>query len=534
MNKFNLIKEHGNKIHYILFPILFLLCWKNIDDFGVSLDDEIYYLNGVNTYEYIKHFFLSFNNKDINLEEYRSQLKEWPIIFELVLVFICEILNINKIEKIYLISHQLNFIIFFISLFYFYKFINKRFKNSLLASLSVLFLVLSPRIFTESFYNSRDIFFMSLFIFFIHHCFCFVENKNYSNLLKLSFFSALLINAKVLGLIPFSMFCSLYAYNFLNTKKRFYENVNKIFFFIIFNCFFIYLFWPYLWNNPIINLYTAFRDILIYHENLIVLNFYFGEYIESTSTPWHYRIVWFLITTPLVILFLFFCGISLSLKKFLVIIKKSLATKYKIETKEFIDLFLFLVLISSLLTVIEFNNSKFGGWRHIYYLYPIIIYFSINFFDFILNKKSNNLKILIVLLITFNLTYNLSWIYKNHPNQYVYFNLVNKRYFMNNFDLDWWGISHKEAITYILDNDKNKKIKINGKGFTNLRDSVLYLAQDKKSRVILTNINEADYIIDNKMKRVRDYKKNENINFEDYYDIKVDGFIINKVLKKVN
>ena len=87
MNKFNLIKEHGNKIHYILFPILFLLCWKNIDDFGVSLDDEIYYLNGVNTYEYIKHFFLSFNNKDINLEEYRSQLKEWPIIFELVLLF---------------------------------------------------------------------------------------------------------------------------------------------------------------------------------------------------------------------------------------------------------------------------------------------------------------------------------------------------------------------------------------------------------------------------------------------------------------
>ena len=534
MNKLDFIKKNELKIQNILFLVLFLLCWRNIDDFGVSIDDEIYYLNGVNTYEYIKHFFLSFNNKDINLQEYRNQLKEWPIIFELLLVFICEILNINKIEKIYLISHQLNFIIFFISLFYFYKLINKRFNNNLLAYLSVLFLILSPRIFAESFYNSRDIFFMSLFIFFIYYCFCFVENKNYLNLFKLSFFSALLINAKVLGLIPFLTFCFLYTYNFLNTKKRFYKNMNKIFFFIILNFLFIYLFWPYLWNNPIINLYTAFRDILIYHENLIVLNFYFGEYIESTSTPWHYRIVWFLITTPLIILFLFFCGIALSAKKFIFDIKKTFVAEYRIEAKEFIDLFLFLILIGSLFTVIEFNRSKFGGWRHIYYLYPLILYFSIDFFDFILRKKFNNLKILIILLTILNLTFNLSWIYKNHPNQYVYFNLANKKYFMNNFDLDWWGISHKEAINYILNNDKNKKIKINGKGFTSLRDSVLYLPQDKKSRVILTNINDADYIIDNKMKRVRDYRKNDDIKFEEYYNIKVDGFIINKVLKKVN
>ena len=76
MNKLDFIKKNELKIQNILFLVLFLLCWRNIDDFGVSIDDEIYYLNGVNTYEYIKHFFLSFNNKDINLQEYRNQLKE--------------------------------------------------------------------------------------------------------------------------------------------------------------------------------------------------------------------------------------------------------------------------------------------------------------------------------------------------------------------------------------------------------------------------------------------------------------------------
>ena len=31
---------------------------------------------------------------------------------------------------------------------------------------------------------------------------------------------------------------------------------------------------------------------------------------------------------------------------------------------------------------------------------------------------------------------------------------------MKNFDLDWWGISHKKSIDYILSNDNNKKIKV--------------------------------------------------------------------------
>ena len=32
------------------------------------------------------------------------------------------------------------------------------------------------------------------------------------------------------------------------------------------------------------------------------------------------------------------------------------------------------------------------------------------------------------------------------------------------------------------------------------------------------------------MKRVRDYRKNDDIKFEEYYNIKVDGFIINNYI----
>ena len=93
---------------YLYFVAIFLVCWLKIEDYGVTLDDELYYRNGVNSYEYIKNFFLSLFNNEINLFEYKSKVKEWPIVFELFLVFICNIFNINQIEGIYLTSLNYN------------------------------------------------------------------------------------------------------------------------------------------------------------------------------------------------------------------------------------------------------------------------------------------------------------------------------------------------------------------------------------------------------------------------------------------
>ena len=64
------------------------------------------------------------------------------------------------------------------------------------------------------------------------------------------------------------------------------------------------------------------------------------------------------------------------------------------------------------------------------------------------------------IVILSNLGYNLIWFLKNHPHQYVYFNFITKDYAMKNFDLDWWGVSHKSSIEYILANDEKDKIKI--------------------------------------------------------------------------
>jgi hypothetical protein len=533
VNKTN-YKEKIEKYSIYIFIIgFFSFCSIYIKDFGVTLDDEIYYLNGLNTYEYVKNLFLSILNKDINIDIYKNKLKEWPIIFEFFLVFLSDIIGIKNIDKVYLLSHQLNFILFCSALTIFYKLIQKRFDNFYLSFLSILLIILSPRIFGESFYNSRDIFFMSLFIFYSYSAYIFLQKKNYRNVIIFSILTALLINTKILGIIPIALFILIYIYNFLNTLKKFVNEKNIIIFFILTTLIFIYSLWPYLWANPIINLYLAFKNILVLHENLIVVNYYFGNYIHSDMMPWHYRTVWFLITTPIIILLLFIIGmISQSFRTFDTL-KKSLNKNYNFDKNIFFDLFFFLTFIVTLFLVIELNSSKFGGWRHLYFLYPIVIYFSIYCIKFLKNKFTNKLSIIIFFfLLTINMTFNFFWILKNHPNQYLYFNLLNKKYFMKNFDLDWWGVTHKTIIDYILKNDGGDKIHVYAKGFTNLRDTYLYLNEENKSRIILSNFNDAKYIIDNKMKRIRPYNYNYNNEFSKYYILKVDGEVITEVYIK--
>ena len=82
MNKINNLRKYKDYSIYVFIAFFFIICLSFLKDFGVTLDDEIYYLNGLNTYNYVKNFLLGVTNSEINVDVYRDKLKEWPIIFE--------------------------------------------------------------------------------------------------------------------------------------------------------------------------------------------------------------------------------------------------------------------------------------------------------------------------------------------------------------------------------------------------------------------------------------------------------------------
>ena len=537
--------RNKNIIIYLVFSAIFLVGINIYRDYGLTLDDEIYRKNGEFYYEYIKILFLSKSVLGLNDLESLSEkilgeigIINHPVFYELILAIFIDLLNINYSKEIYEFSHFLNFFIFFISLIFFYKLISKKFSSFFYGLFSIIILFLSPRIFAEVFYNSRDIFFLSLFIFNIYSGHVFLEKQNLKTSILFSLTSALLINAKVLGVVPPILFLFFY---FLNTLSK--ENIKRsgskfIFLIISATIFFIYIFWPYLWNDPVHNLINAFKDIINLQNNMVLLNFYLGEHISSTNTPWHYRIVWFLVSTPIFILFFFIVGFILLLIQIIKGLMRLDETNDDLwkNNDQMFDFYLFSTLIVVVVGTIKLNISQFGGWRHLYFLYPLVITFALLGFEFI-NKSLKNLKfkLIIFLIIGINLSYIIYWDYKHHPHQQVFFNYITKNYAKKNFELDYWGLSNLHSIKYILKNNDNYPVKVGTISFSSLEESTLMLNENVKENILIVyDLNDADFLINNYMRRIRKNFIVDESKYVKYFEIVVDETPINTVYKKIN
>ena len=123
--------------------------------------------------------------------------------------------------------------------------------------------------------------------------------------------------------------------------------------------------------------------------------------------------------------------------------------------------------------------------------------------------------------------------YKNHPFQMVYFNSIAGKNLQDKFEHDYWGLSNKNAIKYILKKDTREVIKIFGISGTRLDYTVkFYLNPSSQKRLkIVKNLNEADYIItiyNGKLRRKDILKKGYKI----FNEIEVDGIAINSTFVK--
>ena len=533
-----LIKEK----YYLILFIIFIFVGINIyKDFGLSIDDEYYRINGV----FYKDFIIKYVNLLLNLnfselellknEIDGSSLRNHPALFETLIAFTSDLFQINEIEKIYELSHLVNYIIYLLSLIFIFKLLNTRYNSKTISIVAVILIFLTPRFFAESFYNSRDIFFFSLFVFNIYAIQNVISNNRTRNIIIYSFTAALLINAKILGIVPFLIFMIMYIINLFEKNKNISTNIKKIAIILVSTFVFIVILWPYLWFDPIDNFIKAYLDIIDNHNRLSVITFFNGEYLSSISTPWYYRIIWFYITTPIIVCILFTIGLSYVIKNFVKNIVNLEEKKTRIWTNnsEFYDFYLLLVLICICFLVIKFNISQFNGWRHLYFLYCAVIYFSVYGYNTIIKNKKNYFKYFINFIIFLNISYNLTWIYKNHPYQNNYFNLVSFKYATSKFDLDYWGLSNYQSLKFILNNDNRSNINVSTISFSDLKVSVLKLNSSERKRInIVYDPKESDYLINSYMPKL---KKNFIISSDTFtrlHDIKVNNTSINTIYKK--
>ena len=269
-------------------------------------------------------------------------------------------------------------------------------------------------------------------------------------------------------------------------------------------------------------------------------NFYLGDYYEISNLPWHYIFVWIGITTPIFYLVLFIIGFSnytLRLKKrFFKITNNNSVNDLWMGEKELEDLIFYILFVAPIFIVILLNSTLYNGWRHLFFVYPCFLLIALKglyLIDLNYFKKKNLYIRIIISIFLAQITFAMI---KDHPHQNVYFNFLSGKNIEEKFELDYWGLSNKQALEYILKNDSRSIIKIGSAGPISIENSKQILSSVEKSRIQISKNSKSDYIIDNYINWYGKYKKKRYEipkNFKIYKEIFVSGKKIISVYKKV-
>ncbi len=530
----------SNYFIYIFFLVYLLTGILIFDDYPVTPDEELHRVNGLISLKYILNLFsinwfkfTEFTNVPDLYDDWR---KSYGVLFDLPISFFQVMLKIDN-QNIFLLRHFLNFIIFFIGVIYFYKLINENFSNKL-ALLGTLILITSPRIFSHSFYNSKDILFLSLIIIAVFYCIKLLKKNNIKNLILASLFCALATNIRIIALyLPILTFIFYIYFEETNLKKNIFKFL-IIFFFSYF--LFIYLIWPFLWAAPFKNFFLILKESTAYpnHWNFNIL--YLGKYLNPENIPWHYFFVWLTITTPPIFLLMIVFGVFVFLKNYLrfffkIDFKKNISLWT--DKNQMINLFIFLNFFIPIFFVICLNSTLYNGWRHLFFIYPFLIYLSL--YGVSLIKKNLKFLRILISIIIIQLFSNIYIIYNSHPVQNTYFNIFAKKFVRGNMPIDYWGLGNKKTIEYVL--KKNKNISISTSSFTPLHylklskeknnnfDKITYNGTDinskSKSDFIFTN-----YYYDESPFNIAKYSIPNN--YKSYYKLIINGIIVNEIFTK--
>lgn len=300
-------------------------------------------------------------------------------------------------------------------------------------------LVLSPRMFAESFYNSKDMALVSAGIYLLYSLWYFLDGSAIWTLVHavLSGY-ALAIRPQALILVIASITARIMY------KKKAWRSVA---WYGALSVFFAWMFFPVFWEHPFAGLSGFWLRMA---EPVGVPTYFFGAFYISPDIPWYRLLVWIAVTTPISVV----AGTVLGLGWY---IRQGLRRVYHSKPQAMYAA-MGVVVLGTFGLAIVMRARTYDGWRHIYYIYPSCIGFFVYFVSRaraspVLKTQSGRLAAWIVsVAILLDGLLLVRFMVRNHPNQYVYFNAFAGGYARakRNFDFDYWGISLRQVRAFLL------------------------------------------------------------------------------------
>ncbi len=314
--------------------------------------------------------------------------------------------------------------------------------------LAFLFLLFYPRLFGEGFNNPKDPTFAAGYIASIYYLICILyrlPEVDRKDIIKCAIAIGLSISMRSGGVMLY-FYAGLFILVSLLIQKANLVSFLKLHVKSILTFFGLsysigILFWPAALNSPI-NL--PLESLTVFSKFPVVIKtLYDNVWMQSTELPKSYLPRYMFISTPEVVL-LGFLFIPFVFKKLVSDKRKMIA----------ISLILFSFLFP-ILTVIYKNSSFYNGWRHLYFsVVPAIVLSAILWDQFISNIENKKYQYIFYAIIAILLFLPASFMVRNFPQFYVYFNKfsggIEKNY--GKYEMDYYGHGVNEATFWIHKN----------------------------------------------------------------------------------
>lgn len=459
----------------------------HVRDFGYTWDENEMRMTGIYNLIYVAETFfpslipysyLSFPK----LANYWSN--DHGPFMELIFGSIEHVFKINESRNIHLMRHSITFTVCFIGLINFYFLIMRRFKRHEYAILGSSILVLSPRIFADSFYNAKDLAFAALLVISLNSFAHWRNNKSHFTLLIHSIVCGFASAIRIIGIIMVIITLLTVIHDYWSKKQKTSETLFELFshstitFLILFICF------PVLWSDPlnnVIEILSRMSNFPYYGQNL-----FNGVIYEANSSPWYYVPSWILITTPISYIILFLIGVFFYLPALLKF-RFNLENAKKIYASDLACLIVILVPIA--FAAIR-NSVVYDGWRHFYFIYPPMVYFMLlglqTTFGFL--RKTKVLIFALILTLLFTLGSTANWMRISHPMENLYFNQLAGKKLVTKWEMDYWGQGNSMVLKWLIQRYPNKTISIAPLSNTPLHFGIALMSKLEASHFLIYKI----------------------------------------------
>ncbi|OSZ78707.1 hypothetical protein CAP35_10790 [Chitinophagaceae bacterium IBVUCB1] len=437
-------------------------------DYGVAYDEPLQRDIGLISYNYIIG-----GNDSL----FRFHDRDHGVAFEVPLIAIEKILKLTDSRDVYLMRHIATHLFYLLGVFCSYILLLKLYKKQSIAIIGMLLILCHPRIYAHSFFNTKDLPFLTACTISFLTLYISIEKQRWQYTALHAAICAYATAIRILGImLPAITILMMICMVIINRKENMGKKVLSIGLYILLFLLFLWMFWPLMWQQPILHFAETWQSLSKFRWGGTVL--FMGDVYAATAIPRHYLPVWIAISTPIIYLIAPTIAIASTLVMSIVQPNKLF--------KDVPLLYGFVFAVFTILPIayiIYIHAVVYDDWRHVYFTYPAIVIVTC----YLLYRWHHRLagKLLLV-FIGVQITITVYDMIKLHPYQQVYFNALapnEPEYLRHKYEMEYWGTSYKEALEYILATDKKENIKVYGL-WPMVENNMLILPPVQRKRII--------------------------------------------------